>query len=137
MGDRVSRFLIFFKIKFIRLNLTDKIYKIYLFLFHANLNHFLIRYFCSMDIQHDRAGYYICWGCLNWVPSMYTFHSYYMVTHPTDLSVPVFLAIVAAGIYLLYLCYAYFYDSYHSYIFLHNIIRIYLFSMIFFIINYA
>jgi 7-dehydrocholesterol reductase len=21
-------------------------------------------YWGSMDIQHDRAGYYICWGCL-------------------------------------------------------------------------
>lgn len=25
-----------------------------------------------MDIMHDRAGYYICWGCLVWVPSVYT-----------------------------------------------------------------
>ena len=22
--------------------------------------------------MHDRAGYYICWGCLVWVPSVYT-----------------------------------------------------------------
>jgi len=28
-------------------------------------------YFNSMDIQHDRAGFYICWGCLVWVPSFY------------------------------------------------------------------
>ena len=21
-----------------------------------------------MDIMHDRAGYYLCWGCLCWVP---------------------------------------------------------------------
>jgi len=27
-------------------------------------------YFNSMDIQHDRAGYYICWGCLVWVPAV-------------------------------------------------------------------
>jgi 7-dehydrocholesterol reductase len=46
-------------------------------------------YFCSMDIQHDRAGYYICWGCLVWVPSMYTIHSFYMVQHPLELSPPV------------------------------------------------
>lgn len=29
-------------------------------------------YWCSMDIQHDRAGYYICWGCLVWLPCVYT-----------------------------------------------------------------
>ncbi|KAM0002251.1 putative 7-dehydrocholesterol reductase [Helianthus debilis subsp. tardiflorus] len=26
----------------------------------------------TMDIAHDRAGFYICWGCLVWVPSIYT-----------------------------------------------------------------
>jgi 7-dehydrocholesterol reductase len=35
-------------------------------------------YMCSMDIQHDRAGYYICWGCLVWVPSVYTSTSFYL-----------------------------------------------------------
>ena len=29
-------------------------------------------YFCSMDIQHDRAGYYLCWGCLVYLPCIYT-----------------------------------------------------------------
>jgi len=55
-------------------------------------------YFCSMDIQHDRAGYYICWGCLVWVPSMYTIHTYFMVEHPVLLSWPVFTFIVVSGI---------------------------------------
>ena len=32
-------------------------------------------YWCSMDIQHDRAGYYICWGCLVWLPIIYTAHT--------------------------------------------------------------
>jgi 7-dehydrocholesterol reductase len=26
-------------------------------------------YWASMDIAHDRAGFYLCWGCLVWVPS--------------------------------------------------------------------
>jgi 7-dehydrocholesterol reductase len=42
-------------------------------------------YFCSMDIQHDRAGYYLCWGCLVWVPSVYTSASFYMVNQPLTL----------------------------------------------------
>lgn len=24
-------------------------------------------YFNTLDIMHDRAGYYLCWGCLCWV----------------------------------------------------------------------
>lgn len=56
-------------------------------------------YFCSMDIQHDRAGYYICWGCLVWVPSVYTSPSYFLVKNPNfDLTVPQAAAIMAAGL---------------------------------------
>lgn len=59
-------------------------------------------YFCSMDIQHDRAGYYICWGCLVWVPSMYTMHTLYMVEHPVVLSMPVAVFFLAAGIFCIW-----------------------------------
>lgn len=55
-------------------------------------------YFCSMDIQHDRAGYYICWGCLCWVPSIYTIHTFFLVEHPIDLSIEVTLLIIVTGI---------------------------------------
>lgn len=60
-------------------------------------------YFCSMDIQHDRAGYYLCWGCMVWVPSMYTMHTLYMVEHPVVLSVPMAAAIFAAGLASIYI----------------------------------
>jgi 7-dehydrocholesterol reductase len=33
-----------------------------------------------MDIAHDRAGYYLNWGCLAFVPSMYIVHSWWLVT---------------------------------------------------------
>ena len=36
-------------------------------------------YMASMDIAHDRAGYYIAWGCLAFVPSMYVSHSWWLV----------------------------------------------------------
>ena len=39
-------------------------------------------YLRSMDIMHDRAGYYICWRCLVWVPSIYTSPTLYLVNHP-------------------------------------------------------
>jgi 7-dehydrocholesterol reductase len=62
-------------------------------------------YFCSMDIQHDRAGYYICWGCLVWVPSMYTMHTYFMVNHPVKLSLPTALFMLVGGLYCIWMNY--------------------------------
>jgi 7-dehydrocholesterol reductase len=56
-------------------------------------------YLCSMDIQHDRAGYYICWGCLVWVPCVYTSPAYFLVNHPnTELSAGHAALIFAAGL---------------------------------------
>ena len=53
-------------------------------------------YMCSMDIQHDRAGYYLCWGCLVWVPAVYTSHTFYLVEHCPEWSL--------GGAALLFLC---------------------------------
>lgn len=39
----------------------------------------------SMDITHDRAGYMICWGCLLFLPVIYTSHTFYLVAHPVNL----------------------------------------------------
>ena len=36
-------------------------------------------YMFSLDIMHDNAGYYICWGCIVWIPSFYVLSSYYLV----------------------------------------------------------
>ncbi len=42
-------------------------------------------YLRSLDIMHDRAGFYICWGCLVWVPCIYTSSTMYLVHHPIQL----------------------------------------------------
>ena len=42
-------------------------------------------YLRSLDIMHDRAGFYICWGCLVWVPAIYTSSTLYLVHHPNHL----------------------------------------------------
>ncbi len=42
-------------------------------------------YFRSLDIMHDRAGFMICWGCLVWVPCIYTSPAFYLVHHPIAL----------------------------------------------------
>lgn len=54
-------------------------------------------YMRSLDIMHDRAGYVICWGCLVWVPSIYTSATLYLVNHPIHLKTPLAVTIFAIG----------------------------------------
>jgi 7-dehydrocholesterol reductase len=54
-------------------------------------------YLSSLDIMHDRAGYYICWGCLVWVPGIYTSATLYLVNHPNHLGWPLASAIFVVG----------------------------------------
>lgn len=54
-------------------------------------------YLGSLDIMHDRAGYYICWGCLVWVPGVYTSPTMYLVNHPNHLSSAVAITIFILG----------------------------------------
>jgi 7-dehydrocholesterol reductase len=42
-------------------------------------------YLHSLDIMHDRAGYYLCWGVMTCVPGIYTSTALYLVTHPNNL----------------------------------------------------
>mmetsp|Transcript_698 Transcript_698/g.2050 ORF Transcript_698/g.2050 Transcript_698/m.2050 type:complete len:485 (-) Transcript_698:720-2174(-) len=62
-------------------------------------------YWGSMDIMHDRAGYYICWGCLVWVPSVYTSPGLFLAAHPVDLGVPLASLIFSAGVAAIYINY--------------------------------
>jgi len=57
-------------------------------------------YFCTVDIMHDRAGYYICWGCLVWVPSVYISPALYIcsVAPGLTLGAPLASAIFIAGV---------------------------------------
>lgn len=55
-------------------------------------------YFRSLDIMHDRAGFMICWGCLVWVPCIYTSPAFYLVHHPIQLNAFAALAIFSAGV---------------------------------------
>lgn len=54
-------------------------------------------YLRSLDIMHDRAGFYICWGCMVWVPCVYTSPSMYLVLHPIQLSLGLALTIFVLG----------------------------------------
>jgi 7-dehydrocholesterol reductase len=63
-------------------------------------------YFGSLDIMHDRFGYYICWGVLSWVPAVYAIAAQYLVLRPIALSVFVASAFFALGLLSLYVNYA-------------------------------
>lgn len=63
-------------------------------------------YWRSLDIMHDRAGYYICWGCLVWVPAVYTSPAMYLTMHGVhNLSGTAALAIAFAGTAAIYINY--------------------------------
>jgi len=55
-------------------------------------------YFTTLDITLDRAGYYICWGCLVWVPVFYTYSSYYAVAQLPTMSVATALITTICGL---------------------------------------
>jgi 7-dehydrocholesterol reductase len=62
-------------------------------------------YMRSIDIIVDRAGYEIQWGCLVWVPAVYSFHTRFLVQNPSGLSFHAALSLFAlsmAGVGLNY-----------------------------------
>lgn len=66
------------------------------FLYLVKFFEWEIGYMRSIDIIVDRAGWEIQWGCLVWVPSVYTLHSRFLVLHPSELSQG--MAMLIAGI---------------------------------------
>jgi 7-dehydrocholesterol reductase len=54
-------------------------------------------YFATLDVMHDRFGYYICWGVLAWVPGVYTITAQYLVKHPRELGWPTMVALLTVG----------------------------------------
>ena len=55
-------------------------------------------YMSTIDIMLDRAGFYICWGCLVFIPGFYCSTSLFMVTHPVRLGPLLTATILAVGI---------------------------------------
>jgi len=60
-------------------------------------------YFHSIDIMHDRFGYYICWGCMCWITGFYTSPSLWFVHNPIQLDTWVAVSIFLAGTFTLWL----------------------------------
>ena len=55
-------------------------------------------YLRSLDIMHDRAGFYICWGCMVWLPAIYTSSTLYLVDHANHLGTSISTVIIAVGL---------------------------------------
>lgn len=55
-------------------------------------------YMRSIDIIVDRAGFEIQWGCLVWVPAVYTFHMRFLVMNPSGLSFEVAFALFCVSV---------------------------------------
>lgn len=54
-------------------------------------------YLGSLDIMHDRAGFYICWGVLSWIPCVYTSPALYLVHHEHSLGLALSGLILVLG----------------------------------------
>jgi 7-dehydrocholesterol reductase len=63
-------------------------------------------YFNSLDIMHDRFGFYICWGVCALLPLVYTLAGLYLVDHPRSLNPFAAVAIFAFGLLALRINYA-------------------------------
>ena len=62
-------------------------------------------YLRSLDIMHDRAGFYTLWGCLVWVPCIYTSPSMYLVLHPIQLTTSISVLIFSLGTFCIFINY--------------------------------
>jgi len=62
-------------------------------------------YFRTIDVMVDKAGFYICWGCIAYLPLMYTSHSLYLVHHPNELSDNVLMCTYVFGLLAIFLNY--------------------------------
>lgn len=62
-------------------------------------------YMKTIDIVVDRAGFYICYGCLAFVPVFYTLPSIYLAYHPVYIGTPLANFILVVGLISLYLNY--------------------------------
>ncbi len=63
-------------------------------------------YLHSLDIMHDRLGYYLCWGLLVWVPSVYCIVPLFLITHPLQLSLYATIGFIALGLISIWINYS-------------------------------
>jgi 7-dehydrocholesterol reductase len=62
-------------------------------------------YLASLDVMHDRFGFYICWGICTWLPCVYTSQALYLVVHPRELGLGLASLLVFVGLLALAVTY--------------------------------
>lgn len=55
-------------------------------------------YLRTIDMCHDHFGYYLAWGSMVWLPSMYTLQCQYLARYPVDLSTFSAIALTLTGL---------------------------------------
>jgi len=55
-------------------------------------------YMRTIDIMLDRAGFYICWGCLCFIPGVYASVSMYLASRSVELGFLWSVVVLAAGV---------------------------------------
>ena len=63
-------------------------------------------YLASIDVMHDRFGFYICWGVTCWLPGVYTLGTLYLVNHPLELPLAYASFCLALGLLAIWANYA-------------------------------
>jgi 7-dehydrocholesterol reductase len=56
-----------------------------------------IGYLRAMDISYDRAGLFLCWGSIVWIPAIYTSPALYLIHHPYHLGLTWSLILFICG----------------------------------------
>jgi 7-dehydrocholesterol reductase len=62
-------------------------------------------YLATLDVMHDRFGFYICWGMTTWLPCVYTSQTLYLVNHPYELGMGYASCILFLGLIAIYINY--------------------------------
>ncbi|KAH8147990.1 uncharacterized protein LAJ45_08092 [Morchella importuna] len=55
-------------------------------------------YLRTIDICHDHYGFYLAWGSMVWLPTVYTLQAQYLARYPVDLPTPVAVALLTIGV---------------------------------------
>ncbi|QSZ32220.1 hypothetical protein DSL72_001793 [Monilinia vaccinii-corymbosi] len=55
-------------------------------------------YLRTIDICHDHFGFYLAWGSIVWLPTMYTLQTQYLARNPVDLSPLTAMTIFTLGV---------------------------------------
>jgi len=63
-------------------------------------------YFHSLDMMHDRFGFYLCWGVLVWVPAVYLSPTYFIAANPSAMGWPAAVATIVVGVAAIVVNYA-------------------------------